>query len=53
VIIAVSSETDAKSKIVVVLRKAGLQVDERKIEIALTLDYPMAAFKDKKNAIQR
>jgi len=48
VIIALSNETDAKSKIVAVLRKADLQVDERKIEIALRLDYPIATFKDKK-----
>ncbi len=48
IIIAVSNETEAKSKIAAVLGKAGLQVDGRKIEMALTSDYSIATFKDKK-----
>ncbi len=48
IIVAVNNTTEAKSKIATVLRKAGLQIDERKIEIALTSSYSKATFKDKK-----
>lgn len=48
IVVAVSNKTDVKSKIATVLKRAGLQIDERKIEIALTSSYSIATFKDKK-----
>jgi len=48
IIVAVSDKTDTKSKIAVALRRAGLQIDEHKIEMALTSSYPIVTFKDKK-----
>jgi hypothetical protein len=46
-VIAVTDETDLKRKIASALRQADLEVDERKIETALTSDYKIATFKDK------
>lgn len=47
VIIAVTNQTDLKRKIASSLRQADLEVDERKIETALTSGYKIATFKDK------
>lgn len=47
VIIAVADETDLKRKITAALKQANLDVDERKIETALTSGYEIVAFKDK------
>lgn len=47
VIIAVTNQTDLKRKIASALRQANLEVDERKIETALTSGYKIATFKDK------
>jgi hypothetical protein len=46
-IIAVTNQTDLKRKIASALRQANLEVDERKIETALTSGYKIATFKDK------
>jgi len=46
-IIAVTNQTDLKRKIASSLRQADLEVDERKIETALTSCYKIATFKDK------
>jgi len=48
IIVAVTDKTDIKSKIAEVLRRVGLQIDERKIEMALISSYPIVTFKDKK-----
>jgi len=48
IIVALSSQTDTKSKIAAVLERAGLQVDQRKIEMAMASDYSIATFKGKK-----
>ena len=47
VIIAVTSRTDFKTKIISALGQAGLEVDDRKMETALTSGYKIATFKDK------
>ncbi|MGD0204749.1 MAG: nucleotidyl transferase AbiEii/AbiGii toxin family protein [Candidatus Bathyarchaeia archaeon] len=47
VIIAVADETDLKRKITAALKQANLEVDERKIETALTSGYKIVTFKDK------
>jgi hypothetical protein len=47
VVVAVISNVDVKSRLVSALKKAGLVVDERKIEVALESDYKIATFKDK------
>jgi hypothetical protein len=44
VIIAVTDQTDLKRKIASALRQADLEVDERKIETALTSGYKIATF---------
>ena len=46
VIVAVASETEAKTKVASALRKAGVLVDERKIDAALTSGFGIASFKD-------
>ena len=48
VIVAVHNRADFKAKIISALGQAGLEVDERKIEIALTSGYRIATFKHKK-----
>ena len=48
VIIAVANRSDFKTKIVSALEHAGLEVENRKIETALTSGYRIATFKDKK-----
>ncbi len=48
IIVAVSNEIEAKSKTATALKRAGLQIDERKIEMALTSGFPIATFKDQK-----
>lgn len=47
VMIAVTDQTDLKRKIAAALRQAGLEVDERKIETALTSGYKIMTFKCK------
>jgi hypothetical protein len=47
VIIAVANRADFKAKIISALAQAGLEVDDRKIETALTSGYRIATFKDK------
>ena len=47
VIIAAASQSDFKAKIISALAQAGLEVDDRKIETALTSGYRIATFKDK------
>jgi hypothetical protein len=47
VIIAAASGADFKTKISSALGEAGLEVDDRKIETALTSGYRIATFKDK------
>ena len=48
VIIAVANKPESKKEITTALNKAGLQVDERKIESAFTSGYNIATFKSKK-----
>jgi hypothetical protein len=48
IIVTPSKEVDVK-KIATALRHVGLQVDERKIETALTSGYSIVTFKDKNN----
>ncbi len=48
VIVAVVSGSDVKVKIAMALQAAGLIVDERKTDSALTSGYRIATFKDKK-----
>ena len=47
VIVAVSSVTDIAGKVVGALRQAGLEVDLRRIDMALESGYRIASFKDK------
>jgi hypothetical protein len=47
VMVAVAGEADVKVKVAWALRRAGLEVDERKIEEALASGYNIATFKDK------
>jgi hypothetical protein len=47
VVVAVSGETDVTAKVAVALRHAGLEVDERRITMALESGYRIASFKDK------
>lgn len=47
VMVAVAGEADVKVKVAAALRRAGLEVDERKIEEALASGYNIATFKDK------
>lgn len=46
VVVAVSG-VDVKRKVVAALRHAGLEVDERKLDVALASGYRIASFKDK------
>jgi len=46
VIVAVSG-LDVKRKVAVALRRAGLEVDERKLDSALTSGYRIASFRDR------
>ena len=46
VIVAVASEADVKTKLITALHRAGLTVDERKIDSALTSAFKIATFKD-------
>jgi hypothetical protein len=46
IIVAVSGP-DVKVKVAAALRRAGLDVDERKLDIALTSGYRIASFRDK------
>lgn len=46
VIVAVASEADVKAKLITALHRAGLAVDERKIDSALTSSFKIATFKD-------
>jgi hypothetical protein len=46
VIVAVSG-LDVKGKVAWALRRAGLDVDERKLDVALTSGYRIASFRDK------
>jgi hypothetical protein len=46
VVVAVSG-VDVKGKVALALRHAGLEVDERKLDAALTSGYRIASFKDK------
>jgi hypothetical protein len=46
VIVAVSS-LDVKGKVAATLRRAGLDVDERKLDVALRSGYRIASFRDK------
>jgi hypothetical protein len=50
VMIAVAAKTDVKNKVSMALEKAGLEVDERKIDEALTSGYNIATFHDKASA---
>lgn len=45
--VAVAAQGDVKSKVIEVLQCAGLEVDERKIENALTSGYSIANLRDK------
>jgi hypothetical protein len=47
VIVSVANETNAKPKLLEILRLAGLKVEERKIDIALNSGFRIATFKDK------
>jgi len=47
VIVAVSRETDISGKVAGALRQAGLEVDLRRIDMALESGYRIASFKDK------
>jgi hypothetical protein len=47
--IAVTDDTELRSKVATGLRQAGLEVDERKIENALKSGYSIATFKCKKS----
>ena len=49
VIVEVASEKDAKGKLTDLLRKAGLVVDERKIEGAFISGFKIASFKDRES----
>jgi hypothetical protein len=46
-IIVAASGLDVKGKVTSALRQAGLEVDERKLDIALTSGYRIASFRDK------
>ena len=46
VIVAVASEADVKAKLITALHRAGLAVDEHKIDSALTSSFKIATFKD-------
>ena len=46
VIVTVTDEADVRTKLLAALRKAGLAVDERKIDSALTSGFRIATFKD-------
>jgi hypothetical protein len=50
IMIAIANEMDLKRKITTALKEADLEVDERKIETALTSGYKIATFKDKTTA---
>jgi hypothetical protein len=47
VIVAIANRADFKTKVVSALGQAGLEVDDRKIETALTSGYRIATFKEK------
>jgi len=47
VMIAVTGETALKNKITAALKQANIEVDERKIDAALTSGYKIVTFKDK------
>lgn len=47
VIIVVSGEAEVKGKLAAALRQAGLEVDERQIDMALVSGYKIVTFKDK------
>jgi len=47
VIVAISSETDLTERVAGALRQAGLEVELRKVSIALESGYRIASFKDK------
>jgi hypothetical protein len=47
VLIAVADEADFESKVGLALNQAGLEVDQRKIETALTSGYDIASFKNR------
>jgi hypothetical protein len=47
VMVAIAAKEDVKRRVIEVLQCAGLEVDERKIENALTSGYSIANFKDK------
>ena len=49
VMVAVGSAVDVKAKVIAALQKAGLAVDERKIDDALISGFRIATFKDKKS----
>jgi hypothetical protein len=49
VMVAVASEADLKAKLTAALRRAGLAVDEHKIDFALTSGFKIATFKDTKS----
>jgi len=46
VIVTIGNETDLKTKLITALHGAGLAVDERKIDSALTSGFKIATFKD-------
>jgi hypothetical protein len=50
VIIAIPDKADAKSKVLMALKKAKLEENERRIDEALTSDYNIATFHNKKSA---
>ncbi len=50
VMVAVSGQADVKAKVSEALRRAGVQVDERKIDEALTSGYNIATFSDRASA---
>jgi hypothetical protein len=52
IIVAVSG-LDVKVKVAAALRRAGLDVDERKLDIALTSGYRIASFRDKASPYTR
>ena len=47
IMVAVSSDANVKAKLSAALHKAGLAVDERKIDTALTSGFRIATFEDK------
>jgi len=47
VMVAVAGEADVKAKVAAALRRAGLEVDERKLDVALESGYNIASFRCK------